>query len=142
MQDHRYRINISNINLWNNEWWGINLFAFPFHFPFLMFGVTLLRHVDRQGLSKLWEKECHVSSLNGRISGLSDLHKLLSISGNVHLFLSCQPFSVTMSVTISRALKHMFTQPKLNDNGGLSSPSWNSLKKHWVKIKYFQIYIF
>ena len=108
-------------------------------FPFLTFGVTSLRHVDGLGLSKLWEEECHVSSLNGRISGLSDLHKL-----SVHQW-QCSFVSIMsafLAVTISRALKHICSR---NQNWTAvvgSQPFLKFFKKHWVKIKYFQIYIF
>jgi len=108
-------------------------------FPLLTFGVTWLRHVDRQGLSKLWEEECHVSSLNGRISGLSDLHKL-----PVHQwqgsFVSIM--SAFLTVTISRALKHLCSHSQNWTTMVGSQPFLKFFKNYWVKIKYFQIYIY
>lgn len=74
--------------------------------PFLNIWSDILRQVDRQVSSKPWEKACHGSSLNGRISLLSDLRKLPAISGNVHLFLSCQPFSQIPSAEVLNTYVH------------------------------------
>ena len=107
--------------------------------PFLNIWSDILRQVDGQVSSKPWEKACHGSSLNGRISLLSDLHKLPAHQWQCS-FVSIM--SAFLTDTISRDLKHICSH---NQNGITMVGSrhfWKNFKKHWVKIKYFIKYIF
>lgn len=144
MQGHKYQNKHFRYYLWTNEWWGISLFCLPSPYPFpslsfLNIWSDILRQLDRQVSSKPWEKACHGSSLNGRISLLSDLHKLPAHQWQCS-FVSIM--SAFLTDTISRDLKHICSH---NQNGITMVGSrhfWKNLKKHWVTIKYFIKYIF
>lgn len=85
------------------------LFALPiFNCEVTFSDILLSMKEHRRVSSKPWKEECYNSSLNGRVFLASGMHEFPDHKS--HYSLVCI-MSAFLTITISRALKYMFTQP-------------------------------